>query len=74
MPGEGARVDGSTTRHAGYAKSISTRPRVETPFGWGKFQRPLKRTLPRGLDRVGAQAMLVFAGYNLARMAALSPP
>lgn len=67
-------IDGRTTRHTGYAKSINARPRVETPFGWGKFQRPLKRTLLRGLDRVGAQAMLVFAGYNLVRMAALTSP
>lgn len=67
-------IDGRTTRHAGYAKSINARPRVETPFGWGKFQRPLKRTMLRGVERVGAQAMLVFAGYNLVRMAALTAP
>jgi transposase len=67
-------IDGRTTRHEGYAKSINARHRVETPFGWGKFQRPLKRTMLRGIERVGAQAMLVFAGYNLVRMAALTSP
>ncbi|MES1942459.1 transposase, IS4, partial [Salinisphaera sp. T5B8] len=64
-------VDGRTTRHAGHAKSINARHRVETPFGWGKYARPLKQTMLRGLDRVAAQARLVFASYNLVRMAAL---
>jgi len=64
-------VDGRTTRHEGYAQSINARHRVETPFGWGKYARPLKQTMLRGLDRVGAQARLVFTGYNLVRMAAL---
>lgn len=66
-----SRIDGRTTRHKGYAKSIHARHRVETPFGWGKFNRPLAQTMLRGLDRVGAQAKLVFASYNLARIAAL---
>ncbi|MDT0635945.1 IS5 family transposase [Spectribacter hydrogenoxidans] len=64
-------IDGRTTRHAGYAKSIHARHRVETPFGWGKFNRSLKRTMLRGLKRVGAQALLVYTGYNLVRMVAL---
>ncbi len=66
-----SRIDRRTTRHEGYAKSINARHRVETPFGWGKFNRPLKQTMLRGLGRVGAQAKLVFASYNLARIAAL---
>lgn len=66
-----SRIDSRTTRHTGYAQSINARHRVETPFGWGKFNRPLKQTMLRGLARVGAQAKLVFASYNLVRMAAL---
>src|SRR5699024_4368360 len=61
-------IDRRTTRHSGYDKSLNARHRVETPFGWGKFNRPLKQTMLRGLDRVGAQAKLVFTGYNLVRM------
>jgi transposase len=64
-------IDGRPTRHTGYAKSINARHRVETPFGWGKYARPLRQTLLRGLDCVAAQAKLVFASYNLMRMAAL---
>lgn len=41
------------------------------PFGWGKHNRLLKRTMLVGLEKVGAQAKLVFAGYNLVRMANL---
>ncbi|MES1954215.1 transposase, IS4 [Salinisphaera hydrothermalis EPR70] len=64
-------IDARTTRHVGYAKSINARHRVETPFGWGKYARPIKQTMLRGLDRVAAQARLVFASYNLMRIAAL---
>ena len=69
--GDASAIDGRTTRHSGYAKSINARHRVETPFGWGKYARPLRQTMLRGLDRVAAQAKLVFASYNLMRMAAL---
>ena len=69
--GRRSAIDERTTRHAGYAQSINARHRVETPFGWGKYARPLKQTMLRGLDRVGAQAKLVFASYNLVRIAAL---
>jgi len=64
-------IDARTTRHAGYAQSINARHRVETPFGWGKFNRPLSQTMLRGLDRVASQVKLIFASYNLARIAAL---
>lgn len=69
--GRRSAIDKRTTRHTGYAQSINARHRVETPFGWGKFGRPLGQTMLRGLDRVGAQAKLVFASYNLVRIAAL---
>jgi transposase len=69
--GRGSAIDARTTRHAGYAQSRNARHRVETPFGWGKFNRPLKQTMLRGLARVGAQATLVFTSYNLVRIAAL---
>lgn len=68
-----SRIDGRTTRHEGYDQSINARHRVEAPFGWAKFGRPLKRTMLRGLGKVEAQAQLVFASYNLVRMAKLVP-
>jgi len=64
-------IDARAKRHAGHAQSINARHRVETPFGWGKFNRPLSQTMLRGLDRVASQVKLVFASYNLARIAAL---
>ena len=30
----GSAIDGRTTRHAGYSKSISTRRDIEKVFGW----------------------------------------
>lgn len=69
--GRRSGIDGRTTRHAGYARSINARHRVETPFSWGKCQRPLRQTMLRGLGRVASQAKLVFASYNLVRIAAL---
>lgn len=66
-------IDSRTTRHTGYVQSINARHRVETPFGWGKFNRPLRKTMLRGLGRVGAQAQLVFAAYNLVRLSNLVP-
>jgi len=69
--GRRSAIDARTTRHAGYARSINARHRVETPFGWSKFNRPLSQTMLRGLDRVASQVKLVFASYNLARIAAL---
>jgi len=62
--GRAPTIDARTTRHVGDAKSINARHRVEPPCGWGKYARPLKQTMLRGLDCVAAQAKLVFARYN----------
>ncbi|AWN14220.1 Mobile element protein [Salinisphaera sp. LB1] len=63
-------IDGAVTGRLLDAVVDQARHRVETPFGWGKYARPLKQTMLRGLDRVAAQAKRVFASYNLMRMAA----
>lgn len=68
-----SRIDARTTRHAGYAKSVNARHRVEAPFAWGKFARPLRKTMLRGLERVQSQVELVFAAYNLVRLSRLVP-
>lgn len=72
--GRRSAIDGRTTRHRRYAKSIHARHSVETPFAWGKYARPLRKTMLRGLDKVRAQAQLVFTAYNLVRMANLGVP
>jgi len=61
-------IDGRTTRHAGYAVSQRKRKQIEEPFGWGKTVGRLRKTMLRGLARVGAQFALHTAAYNLARL------
>ena len=64
----GSAIDRRTTRHAGYTVSQKKRKLVEEPFGWGKVVGPLRKTMLRGLDRVGAQFTLTMAAYNLAKL------
>jgi transposase len=64
----GSAIDGRTTRHAGYAVSQRKRKQIEEPFGWGKTVGQLRKTMLRGLARVGAQFALNMAAYNLARL------
>ena len=61
-------IDGRTTRHAGYMVSQRKRKLVEEPFGWGKVVGPIRKTMLRGLDQVGAQFTLTMAAYNLAKL------
>ncbi|MGN8160561.1 transposase [Salinisphaera sp. SWV1] len=63
-------IDGAVTGRLLDAVVDQARHRVETPFGWGQYARPLKQTIRHGLGRVAAQAKRVFASYNLIRMAA----
>ena len=61
-------IDRRTTRHAGYDVSQRKRKLVEEPFGWGKVVGPIRKTMLRGIDRVGAQFTLTMAAYNLAKL------
>jgi len=61
-------VDRRTTRHAGYKVSQQKRKLTEEPFGWGKDIGPIRKTMLRGLQRVGAQFILTMAAYNLAKL------
>src|SRR5690606_27900491 len=45
-------IDGRTTRHPGYAISLSKRWLVEKPFGWLKQTAGLKKVKLRGLENV----------------------
>ena len=58
-------IDGRTARHPGYAVSQFIRQRIEEVFGWGQEIGGMRRTLPRGLDRVGWSVTLRLAAYNL---------
>ncbi len=71
-----AGLDGRTTGALGYQTSQKIRKRIEEIFGWCKEIGGLRRTKHRGLERVGLNATLIVAAYNLVRMAKLlgSPP
>jgi len=62
------RIDGRTTRHAGYAISQRIRKRIEEIFGWVKVQGGQDKTRFRGRQRVDASFTLALAAYNLIRL------
>ncbi len=62
------RIDGRTTRHAGYAVSQRVRKRVEESFGWIKVPAGLAKTRHRGLHRAGWMFALTAAACNLVRL------
>jgi IS5 family transposase len=68
-----SRIDGRTTRHAGYAVSQRLRKRVEEIFGWKKTVGGFRRTRFKGLARTALAAYFVGAAYNLLRMGRLLP-
>jgi len=54
----GSAIDGRTTRHEGYTKSINARRGIEKVFGWAAFSAGIagdgggmNRRLPRGVAR-----------------------
>jgi transposase/sulfur relay (sulfurtransferase) complex TusBCD TusD component (DsrE family) len=64
-------IDGRTTRHPGYARSLVVRKRVEEIFGWMKTVGGFRHTRYHGLDRTGLAGYLVGTAYNLVRLAKL---
>jgi transposase len=62
------KIDGRTTRHAGYAASQRIRKRIEEIFGWVKVQGGQDKTKFRGRQRVDASFTLALAAYNLIRL------
>jgi len=62
------RIDGRTTRHAGYAVSQRIRKRIEESFGWIKAPAGLAKTRHRGLARAGWMFTLTAAACNLVRL------
>ena len=61
-------IDGRTTRHSGYAVSLSKRWLVEKPFGWLKQTGPLKKVKLRGLAKVKWLFVFSCAAFNLLRI------
>ena len=62
------KIDGRTTRHAGYRISQRIRKRIEEIFGWVKVQGGQQKTRFRGRRRVEASFVLAVAAYNLIRL------
>ena len=63
-----SRVDGRTTRHAGYLESQRKRKRVEEVFGWMKTVGLMRKTRHRGQPKVDWVFTFTAAAYNLVRM------
>lgn len=67
----GSAVDGRTTRHDGYAKSLHARPRIEPAFGWLKTVGWLRKVKLRGLPKVDWLVVFASAAFNLRRLVTL---
>lgn len=66
--GRRSRIDGRTTRHAGYAASQKKRKLVEQIFGWMKTTAVLRQTRHRGRQKVAWMFTLAASAYNLVRI------
>src|SRR5699024_8019586 len=64
----GSALDGRTTRHQGYARSLKVRQRIEEGFGWAKTIGQMRQVKVRGKYRVNDLFLLTFTGWNLIRM------
>lgn len=61
-------MDGRSTRHESYQKSLKVRPSIEKLFGWLKQESRMRQTRFRGLPKVGLPELAASA-YNILRMA-----
>jgi transposase len=71
-----SKLDRRTTRHSGYAISLSRRWVVEKGFGWLKQTGPLRQVKLRGLEKVDWLFVFSSAAHNLLRLPRLmaQPP
>jgi transposase len=69
----GSAIDGRTTRHVGYAKSLHARPRIEPAFGWLKTIAWLRKIKLRGLAKVDWLVVFASAAFNVLRLPKLLP-
>ena len=63
-----SNLDRRTTRHVGYAISLSRRWLVEKGFGWLKQTGPLRQVKLRGLHKVDWLFVFSCASHNLCRL------
>ena len=61
-------LDRRTTRHPGYAISLSRRWLVEKGFGWLKQTGPIRQVKLRGLHKVDWLFVFSCAAHNLSRL------
>lgn len=66
--GRRSNMDRRTTRHPGYAISLSCRWLVEKSFGWLKGTGPLRQVKVRGLAKVDWVFVFSCAAHNLLRL------
>jgi transposase len=66
--GRRSNIDRRTTRHTGYAISLSRRWLVEKTFGWLKQTGPLRQVKLRGLAKVDWLFVFSCAAHNLMRL------
>src|SRR5450631_3113536 len=66
--GRRSNLDRRTTRHPGYAISLSRRWLVEKGFGWLKQTGPLRQVKLRGLHKVDWLFIFSCAAHNLMRL------
>lgn len=66
--GRRSAIDGRTTRHPGYAVSLSIRKRIEEAFGRAKTIAGLRKAPHRALPKIVWQFVLAMAAYNLVRL------
>jgi len=66
--GRRSNMDGRTTRHSGYAISLSCRWLVEKSFGWLKQTGPVRQVKVRGLHKVDWVFVFSCAAHNLLRL------
>jgi transposase len=64
-------IDARTTRHTGYALSLSKRWLVEKPFGWMKSVGWIRKVKLRGLAKVDWAFVFGCAAFNLMRLSKL---
>jgi transposase len=66
-----SNLDRRTTRHPGYAISLSRRWLVEKGFGWLKQTGPIRQVKLRGLHKIDWLFVFSCAAHNLCRLAKL---
>ncbi|HEY3707017.1 MAG TPA: IS5 family transposase [Terracidiphilus sp.] len=72
--GRRSNLDRRTTRHPGYAISLSRRWLIEKGFGWLKQTGPIRQVKLRGLRKVDWLFVFSCAAHNLMRLPKLIAP